>query len=107
MDKTMDTSLITSPSFYPIRPDAKGLIGFGACLFAGRLSLNGIAIYTRPDGSGIRCLFPSKILPNGKELHIYYPVDTPTYNMIAEAMEEKINDVGKMRKNYGQYYSNI
>ena len=103
----MDTSLITLPTFYPVRPDSKGLIGFGACLFAGRLSLNGIAIYTRPDGTGIRCLFPGKILPNGKEVQFFYPVDTPTYNMIAEVIETKINDAVKMRRPNERYFTNI
>jgi len=87
--------MISEVTFYPIRPTEKGLIGFASCLFDGRLSLNSISIYTRPDGTDYRLLFPAKTLPNGREINIFYPVDSNTYEVIKKAVINKIKDLAE------------
>jgi len=89
--------------FYPIRPTEKGLIGFASCLFDGRLSLNSIAIYTRPDGKGYRLLFPLKRLPNSRDVNIFYPVNNETYELIKEAVVKKIEELAEKVKERGGY----
>ena len=103
----MDKNIVSEVTFYPLRITEKGLIGFGGCVFEERLSLNSIAIYTKPDGSGIRCLFPVKAIHGGKEIGIYYPIDSLTYNAITTAIEKKVYNVTKMRRNDERYYPNI
>jgi len=94
---------ISEVVFYPIRPTGKGLIGFASCVFDNKLSLNSIAVYTKPDGNGIRCLFPSRRLPNGKEVNIFYPINRETYEAVTEMIEKKIDDVvEKVRDENGQ-----
>ena len=78
---------ITEISIYPVRPK-DGLIAFASCLFNGRLSLNSIAIYTKPDGSGYRLVYPAKILPNGKQINLFYPINKETADLIHKAVIE-------------------
>lgn len=82
---------ITELCWYPIRPTEKGLIGF-ASLRYGPLSLNSIAVYTKPDGN-YRISFPEKQLPNGKVIDVFYPIDSETYEMFLEAIVNKIKTV--------------
>ena len=79
--------------WYPIRPTEKGLTGFASLLY-GKLSLNSIAVYTKPDGS-YRLLFPTKRLANGKDISSYYPIDNETYESIKKAIVNKIEAVTK------------
>ena len=89
----MKKIIIDEVTFYPIRPTAKGLIGFASCLFDKKLSLNSIAIYTRPDGKDYRLLFPSRKLPNNKEVDIFYPINKETYNAIKNAVVKRIEEL--------------
>jgi len=84
--------LISEVTFYPIRPTDKGLIGFASCLFDNKLHLDSIAIYTTPDGD-IRLVFPNKVLPNSKEISLFYPIDQETYELIKEAVSNKIEEL--------------
>ena len=86
---------ISDVCFYPIRPTPKGLIGFASCLFNDQLALHSIAIYTRPSGSGIRCVFPVKVLPNGLTVNLFYPVNDETRRIIEDAINVKVQDVAK------------
>lgn len=91
----MYDTMISEVVFYPIRPTPSGLIGFGACVFDNSLSLNGIAIYTRLNGKGIRCLFPAKTLPNGKEISLFYPISKEVGEEIQEAFNKKLEELAK------------
>ena len=85
--------IIKEVVFYPLRPNDKGLIGFASCLFDNKLSLNSIAVYTRPDGSDYRLLFPSKTLANGKEINVFYPISRQVSEAIKSAVVRKIEEV--------------
>lgn len=89
----MNKITISEVSFYPLRPNEKGLIGFASVNFDNKLSLNSIAVYTRPDGSDYRLLFPSKQLPNGREINIFYPINKETSELIKEAVARKIEEL--------------
>jgi DNA-binding cell septation regulator SpoVG len=97
----MDKTIINEVCFYPIRPNEKGLIGFASCLFDEKLSLQAIAVYTTPNGD-IRLVFPNKVLPNSKEINIFYPINRETYELIKNAIAEKIEALAeKAEKNNG------
>jgi len=93
----MKNQKIKEVTFIPIRPTEKGLIGFASCLFD-KLALSSIAIYTKPNGNGIRCLFPSKKLPNGKDINVFFPIDKETNELITNAIAEKIKEVNEKVK---------
>jgi len=86
---------ITGVIFYPIRPTAKGLIGFANCLFNHQLALNCIAVYTRPSGSGIRLVFPQRDLPNGLRVHLFHPVTQEITGVLTEAVAAKLRELTK------------
>jgi len=89
----MDKVVISEISFYPLRPNEKGLIGFASVVFDNKLSLNSIAVYTRPDGSDYRLLFPSRQLPNGREIQSFYPINNETYETIKKAIVDKYLEI--------------
>jgi len=83
---------ITEPTFIPLKPNEKGLIGIASVVFNNSLSLNCISVYIRPNGD-LRLLFPVKILPNSKEVNVYYPINNETYEAIKEAIAEKYREI--------------
>jgi len=89
--------MISEVTFYPIRITEKGLIGFASCLFDRKLSLQSIAVYTTPDGN-IRLVFPNKLLPNSKEINIFYPVNHETYELIRKSVAKKIEELAEKAK---------
>lgn len=94
----MNKVTISEVSFYPLRPNEKGLIGFASLTFDNKLSLQSIAVYTRPDGSDYRLLFPSKQLPNGREINIFYPINRDTSDLIKKAVVKKIEELAERVK---------
>lgn len=88
----MNEIVITEINIYPVRPK-DGLVAFASCLFDGKLSLNSIAIYTRPDGIGHRLVYPAKTLPNGKQINTFYPIDKETASLIDKAVIGKYEEL--------------
>ena len=93
----MDETLIKEINIYPVKPK-NGLIAFASCLYNNRLSLNSIAVYTRPDGNGYRLVYPSKTLPNGKTINIFYPIDRDIGQMIEKNIAKKIEKLAEKVK---------
>lgn len=93
----MDKTTISEVSFYPLRPTERGLIGIASCLFDNKLSLNSISVYLTPIGD-IRLLFPVKVLPNAKEINIFYPINKETYELLKQAVAEKIKTLSEKAK---------
>lgn len=89
--KNMKSVDISEINLLPVRP-RNGLISFASCLFDGKLSLNSIAIYTRPKG-GYRLVYPAKTLPNGKLINLFYPIDRETGEIIHEAIIGKFEEL--------------
>ena len=88
----MNDIVITEPVVIPVKPTEKGLLGFASCTVNNAISLNSIAIYSRPDGS-YRLVYPVKILPNGKEINIFYPVSRQASEIINEAIFKKFEEI--------------
>ncbi len=84
----MDKIIISEPTFIPLKPNEKGLIGIASVLYNNSLSLNCISVYIRPNGD-LRLLFPIKILPNSKEINVYYPINKETYEAIKKVIIDK------------------
>jgi len=84
----MPEIIISEPTFLPLKPNEKGLIGIASVVFNNSLSLNSISVYLRPNGN-LRLVFPVKVLPNSKEVNIYYPINRVTYEAIEKAIVDK------------------
>lgn len=90
----MKDIIISEPTFIPLKPTEKGLIGIASVLYNNSLSLNCISVYIRPNGD-LRLLFPVKILPNSKEINVYYPINRETYELIKETIIKKIEELNE------------
>lgn len=81
----MANKLITKVEIVPIIPK-QGHIAFANVIFEDKLALNGIGVHTCLHRSGFRLLYPTKILPNGKIIQIYYPIN----KQIADEIQDTI-----------------
>lgn len=72
---------------------ANGLVAFASCVLDDKLYLGSIAVYTRLSSEGYRCVYPTKKLPNGQQLQIYYPINTETNQAIEQAVSLKLNQL--------------
>ena len=88
----MERIIITEPTFLPLKPNEKGLIGIASVIYNNALSLNSISVYLRPNGD-LRLVFPVKVLPNSKEINIYYPINKATYEAIEKAIVDKYTQI--------------
>lgn len=80
---------VTEVDFQPIRP-RQGLLGFASLVLSQSLRLSGIAVYSRPDGSGIRLVFPERILPHGAKIELICPITRPCGELLTQAVAEHI-----------------
>ncbi|MDP1852914.1 MAG: septation protein SpoVG family protein [Candidatus Omnitrophota bacterium] len=88
----MEKIIITEPTFIPLKPNDKGLIGIASVVYNNSLSLNCISVYSRPNGD-LRLVFPIKVLPNSKEINVYYPINKETYEAIRKAIVDKYLEI--------------
>ena len=69
--------MITEIELIPIRAKG-GLTFFANCVLDGKYFVGNVAVFTRRDGSGFRCVYPTKVLSNGQQIPIFYPIDNQT-----------------------------
>ncbi len=65
---------ISEIQIIPVKPK-DGLVVFASCVINNSLYIGNIAIYTslsKPEG--FRLVFPSKTLPNGKDINRVHPI---------------------------------
>ena len=75
--------------FIPIRPTSKGMIGFTNLTINKQLALNGIAVYTRPDGDGFRLVYPlNRNIPN--ETYYFCPLSRKLGDLLTAAVTKKV-----------------
>lgn len=81
---------VTEIELIPIKAKA-GLTFFANCVLDNKFFVGNIAIFTKLDGSGFRCVYPTKVLRNGKQVPIFYPLDKQTGQEIADAITVDAN----------------
>jgi len=88
----MEKIIISEPTFMPLKPNSKGLLGVASVLYNNSLSLNCILVYSRPNGD-LRLVFPIKVLPNTKEVNVFYPVNRESYDAIKKVIEMRYQEI--------------
>ena len=94
-------SQITEIQILPVKPK-DGLVAFASCLFHNSLALTSIAIYTRPDGSGYRLVYPTKVLLTGKQINLFYPINSEIGDAIQKAIINKFEELMEKVKKGGK-----
>ncbi len=86
---------VSEVQILPVKPK-DGLLAFVSFILNDYLFVGNVALYSRPDGSGFRLLFPSKTLPNGKIITIVHPITKELGEAIHLAVTKKFEDlIGK------------
>ena len=81
---------ITEIDFQPIRPNL-GLIGFVSFVLNNSLRISGISVYTRLDGTGIRLVYPERILKYGAKVSLICPITSSCGTLFTNAVTEYID----------------
>ena len=64
----------------------EGLVAFTSCVINNQFYVGDIAIYTRHNGEDYRLVYPCKVLPNGKKINCFQPINREA----ADQLKEKI-----------------
>lgn len=91
----MEISIISEINAVCIRPQEDGLVGFGSCIYNKCMFLGSIAIYERRDGT-YRLLYPTKVLKNGTQINIFYPINKSFGESMQNAIVAKFIEVRKI-----------
>lgn len=86
---------ITEPVVIPVKPTDKGLVAFASCVINNSFSVNSIGIFSKLNGEGYRLVYPTKMLPNGKEVNVFYPINREAAQVIDAAILNKYEEVLK------------
>jgi len=83
---------VTEIQLVPMRAK-NGLTFFASCVLDGKYFIGNLAIFTLRDGSGFRVVYPTKVLRNGSQIPIFYPIDK---NINAEIQRAISNEATKL-----------
>ncbi len=90
---------ISEISLLPIKP-RESLVAFASCVIDGWLYIGGIGLHTRPDGNGVRLLYPSKLLPNGKTISLVHPITQSAGERVTTTIADAYEEL--MQKTWGR-----
>ena len=77
----------------PIKPQ-NGLIAFASAVINNQFYISNIAVYTSPSAKdGYRLVYPDKILPNGKRVNCFHPINQEAGEKIKNAIISKFKEL--------------
>jgi len=79
----MKEIVVSEIQIIPVKPK-DGLVAFASCVINNQFYVGDIAIYTRPNGEDYRLVYPCKVLPNGKKINCFHPINRETAEMLKE-----------------------
>jgi len=89
----MDKLEISEIQIIPIKP-REGLVAFASCVINNFLYIGSLALYTSPSKPGsFRLVYPSKTLPNGKEISCVHPINKKAGEFISIEIIEKYKEI--------------
>jgi len=97
----MKDIVVSEVQILPVKPK-DGLVAFASCVINDQFYVGDIAIYTRPDGSDYRLVYPCKVLPNGMKINCFHPINRAAAdrlkNEIVKVFSDLIEKVEKMKR---------
>lgn len=79
---------ISEIELVPIRTK-EGLTFFASCVLDNKYFVGNLAVFTLRDGSGFRVVYPTKMLRNGTQIPIFYPIDSQISSEIQKAISNE------------------
>jgi len=84
---------ISEIQIIPIKPK-DGLVAFASCVINNYLYIGNIALYTSPSRpEGYRLVYPTKILPTGKQINIFHPINHHAGEILSGAIIKKFKEI--------------
>jgi len=84
---------ISEVQIIPVKP-RDGLVAFASFLINNYLYVGNIALYTSPSRpEGYRLVYPSKTLPNGKEVNCVHPINKKAGELISARIIERYKEI--------------
>ena len=87
--------VISEIEIYPLKP-VNGMVAWASFILNQSLYLGSIAVYTRLDG-GYRLVFPSKALPNSRQISMFHPISKELGNQFEKAVTEKMESLSRTK----------
>jgi len=89
---------ITEIQIIPVKPK-DGLVAFASCVINDQFYVGDVAIYTRPNGQNYRLVYPCKVLPNGKKVNCFHPINRESADQLTkEIVRAYLNLTEKVRR---------
>ncbi len=79
-------------TWLPVKPTPDGLVGFCSMVLCDSFYLGNIALHATGTGD-LRLVYPDKVLPNGKRIHVFHPITKEAGNIVLSAVSEKYQQV--------------
>ena len=79
----MNEIVVSEIQIIPVKPK-EGLVAFASCVINNQFYVGDIAIYTRPNGEDQRLVYPCKVLPNGKRINCFHPINQETAGQLTK-----------------------
>lgn len=64
---------ISEIQIIPVKPH-NGLVAFASFILNNQFYVGNVAIYTSFNERGFRLVYPTKVLPNGKQINCFHPI---------------------------------
>jgi|GEM_PF-308536 len=100
MKQATQEILVSEIQIIPVKPK-DGLVAFASCLINSQFHIGNISIYTRPNGEDYRLVYPCKVLPNGKKINCFHPINRESADQltgeIVRAYLSLTEKVGRIR----------
>ena len=74
---------------FPLKP-VGGMVAWASLVLNHSLYLGSIGVHTRPQGGLLRLVYPERILPNGRKVHVFHPINRQTGDLFEQAITEKV-----------------
>ncbi|MFC1540592.1 septation protein SpoVG family protein [Candidatus Margulisiibacteriota bacterium] len=82
---------LTEIEILPIKPK-NGLVAFASCVLNKSFYIGNIVIHTTPYGN-FRVVYPTKVLPNGKHISCFHPINREAGEAISSAILERYKNL--------------
>lgn len=89
----MEKIQISEIQIIPVKP-REGLVAFASCVINDALYIGNIAIYTSlSNAGGYRLVYPSKILPTGKQINVFHPINRDIGELLSKTIIGKFREI--------------
>lgn len=93
MNKTaISQTQVTEIEIVPVKAE-NGLVAFANCVLDNKFFLGNIAVYTRLNARGFRCVYPTKKLANGQQIQLYYPINQEVSRAVESVISERLSEL--------------